>query len=261
MVDQRNVTNFAVVTTITGSMTNVSPGNGGTFSIALATNWPTANFCVVIDSEIIRCSSRSGTTCTVATSGRGYNGTTAASHSSGAQIMHEAVALDYQDPNDHMLASAGVHGLAGTVVGTTDSQTLTNKTIDGASNTINNVVENSAIIDTGSVAVTIAVSKTFISQSVTVPTNCTMVELTVTMINLSAVAQWFNFYQATLGAVAFVPDNQRFCDGMSGTSNFAQSWSVWQSAPLTGARTFVLTCPSPQSTGNMRAVALLKFIC
>jgi hypothetical protein len=44
----------------------------------------------------------------------------------------------------HTGASSGVHGVVGTVVGTSDSQALTNKTIDADSNTITNI-ENADI--------------------------------------------------------------------------------------------------------------------
>jgi hypothetical protein len=39
----------------------------------------------------------------------------------------------------HIAASSGVHGVVGSVVGTTDSQALTNKTIDGSLNTLSNL--------------------------------------------------------------------------------------------------------------------------
>lgn len=65
---------------------------------------------------------------------RGSDGTAAASHSAGATVKHVASAQDFREPQDHMATSAGVHGITGSVVGTNDSQNLTNKDLSGAGN-------------------------------------------------------------------------------------------------------------------------------
>lgn len=68
---------------------------------------------------------------------RGIDGTTGQAHNSGAIIVHGVSAQDYNEPQVHIsLGTSGtgisqVHGLANgsAVVGTTDTQTLSNKTL------------------------------------------------------------------------------------------------------------------------------------
>lgn len=60
---------------------------------------------------------------------RGVDGTSGRSHSSGAVVRHAVSGRDFDEANAHVNASSGVHGLSGSVVGTSDSQTLSNKTL------------------------------------------------------------------------------------------------------------------------------------
>lgn len=52
-------------------------------------------------------------------------------HSAGAVVRHMAIGRDYREANAHQEATSGIHGIASTssVVGTNDTQTLTNKTL------------------------------------------------------------------------------------------------------------------------------------
>lgn len=91
---------------------------------------------------------------------RGEDGTSASAHASGAAVSHDAVARDFREPREHIEASTGIHGVTGAVVGTTDTQVLTNKTINGGSNTVSNLdaAEVSGDLDVNSLIVTTTAS-------------------------------------------------------------------------------------------------------
>lgn len=106
-------------------------------------NWPTGTggrpFYVVIDrgkanEEKILCASRAGNTLSVynvgLVNGRAADGTPISQHSANAVIEHVFTATDADEANAHVNASAGVHGIVGNVVGTSDVQTLSNKTLN-----------------------------------------------------------------------------------------------------------------------------------
>lgn len=115
-----------------------------TISCDNLTNWPDGTvgpFYVVIDrglatEEKILCVTRTSNTLNVyddgVTSGRGADGTSIQAHTINAVIEHVFTATDADEANLHVNSSSGVHGLTGSVVGTTDTQTLTNKTLNGA---------------------------------------------------------------------------------------------------------------------------------
>ena len=90
-------------------------------------------FTVVIDpdtalEEIVDVTAVATNTLTIT---RNIDGSSGVAHSAGAVVRHMAIGRDYREANTHIESSSGVHGIASTssVVGTTDTQTLTNKTL------------------------------------------------------------------------------------------------------------------------------------
>jgi hypothetical protein len=86
---KENLTNFA-----TTSLVSPNPLTAAGTSFTVTTNqgalFPTSNFLVTIDSEILLITSRSGDTFTVGA--RGYDGSTAASHTAGATVQESITA-------------------------------------------------------------------------------------------------------------------------------------------------------------------------
>jgi len=90
-------------------------------------------FTVVIDpdtalEEIVDVTAVATNTLTIS---RNIDGSSGVAHSAGAVVRHMAIGRDYREANTHIETINGVHGIASTsdVVGTTDTQTLLNKTL------------------------------------------------------------------------------------------------------------------------------------
>lgn len=109
-------------TTLTVADTSSFAVLDGSFPYTLLINWGQS------DQEIVTATARpSGTTFTIV---RGQDGTTGQAHAIGATVDHGVSARDFNDAGSHIGASSGVHGVTGNVIGDSDTQTLSNKTIN-----------------------------------------------------------------------------------------------------------------------------------
>lgn len=86
--------------------------------------------------EIVKVTQVAGLTLTVV---RGQDGTAGQPHDNGSQVRHMFTAEDARLSRQHESATSNVHGVVSALVGVNDSQVLTNKTINGTTNTITNV--------------------------------------------------------------------------------------------------------------------------
>ena len=146
---KRNFSSTAVETSLQSSIPAQSQGQSNTsFIVASNSGFPSVPFTLIVDpdtskEEVVTVTAASSTTFTVT---RGEDGTQAVAHSAGAVVRHGVSGRDFREEQTHIAArgydvdsaildlanQTHVHGLAsgdGVVVGTTKTQTLTNKTL------------------------------------------------------------------------------------------------------------------------------------
>jgi hypothetical protein len=148
----RNYSSRSQQTTLTGAVTSGSTSMvvvSGTALLGGVTIPAGTTFTIVLDpdtalEEIVDATAVSTNTFTIT---RAIDGSSAQAHSAGAVVRHMAIGRDYREANAHIEATTGVHGISNSssVVGTIDTQTLTNKTL--TSPTITNPSISGAGVD------------------------------------------------------------------------------------------------------------------
>lgn len=138
----------APATTLAASCTAVDTTITVTYAGGFPLSYP---YILILDrgkssEEVVLVTAAAGTVLTIT---RGYDTTTAFSHSLGAEVSHGISAIDPREANIHVNATSGVHGVSASLVGTTDTQTLTNKTL-GSSNTLNGFTASKMAVTDGS---------------------------------------------------------------------------------------------------------------
>lgn len=144
-----NYSNTAVETTLASGINDITTS----ITVVSVSGFPVSYpYTLTLDygettAEVVNVTAGAGTTLTVT---RAQDGTSGQAHSAGAAVRHTLVARDASEPQAHIAASTNIHGLAGgaALVGTSTTQTLTNKTI-GITNTITVLDSGLTVQDNG----------------------------------------------------------------------------------------------------------------
>ena len=187
---KRNFSATAIETTLVNSISSAATGDTTTsVSVVSVSGYPSVPFTIIIapdtnKEEVCTVTAVTGTTLTII---RGQDNTLAVAHTAGAAVRHGVSGRDFKEEQTHIaargydadtgiLSNAGqthVHGLEsgdGSVVGSTQSVTLTRKTlttptINGA--TLSGAVTSTATITGGTVTAATITSSTVTSSTIT----------------------------------------------------------------------------------------------
>jgi len=195
MAVNRYYSSVAQDTTLTG---NISSGST-TMTVGATTGFPTSYpFTLAVDydtpsEELVSVTNVAGLTLTI--TNRGIDGTSPQAHNVGAIVRHVISAQDVREPQQHIAATGGVHGVTGAIVGNTDAQVLTNKDLTSGTNTF----PTSLATLTGSQTLT---NKTVASPVIISPEERTTVSATAATgtVNFDTLTQGVLYYTTNASA-------------------------------------------------------------
>lgn len=131
MANSRYYSSVALPTTLTASIgtSDAQISVASTFGFPLSLPYTLALDYGASNEELVQVTAVGGLVLDVT---RAIDGTSSASHNPGAVVRHVTSARDFTDSRTHEASSTGVHGIVGAVVGTTDVQNLSGKTLTTA---------------------------------------------------------------------------------------------------------------------------------